>query len=70
MSRVNHGLGKRTEDDDVQNQNDEPEDTATGAVLPAVSGGRGRNVTNGRAESESRQAELEKEVQDDVEHLD
>lgn len=61
---------KRTKDNNIQDQNDEAEDTAAGAVLPAVSGRGGSNVTDGRAQGEGGQAELEEEVEDGVQHLE
>lgn len=65
------GRETRTEDDDVQDQDNEANDAAAGAVLPGVSGRRGRDVLyDGGAKGERSQAELEKESEESMEHLD
>lgn len=62
--------GERTEDNDIQDQDNEADDTATGAILPRVSCSSGRNILHDRcAEGQSSQAQLEKEVEDDIEHF-
>lgn len=64
------GGGGRTEDNDIQDQHDEADDTATGAILPRVACGSGRNILHdGCAESQSSQGQLEEEAEDNVEHL-
>lgn len=63
-------MGERTEDNDIQDQDNEADDTATGTILPRVSCGSGRNILHDRgAEGQSSQAQLEEEVEDSVEHL-
>lgn len=59
----------RTEDDDVENQNNEANDTATGAILPAVVDGAGRDLLgDGGGKGEGCQTELEEEGVDVLIH--
>lgn len=63
------GRVRRTEDDDVQNQDDEANDPATGAILPAVVDGAGGDLLrDGGGKGEGGQAELEEEGVDVLIH--
>lgn len=63
-------LCQRTEDENVEDQNNKPKHAAAGTVLPAVAGGCGRDVLrDGGSEGEGGQAELEEEGEDLVEHF-
>lgn len=67
------GLGRevRTEDDDIEDQDDEAQDATAGAILPRVASSGSRDVLrDGRGKGESSQAELEEEAEEVVEHLD
>lgn len=63
------GLRALTEDDDVEDQDDEANDTTTGAVLPAVvDGASGDLLSDGGGKGEGGQAELEEEGVDVLIH--
>lgn len=60
---------RRTEDDDVEDQDNEANDTATSAILPAVVDGAGGDLLgDGGGKGEGCQAELEEEGVDVLIH--
>ncbi len=52
----------RTKDDNVEDEDDKPQQSAAGAVLPAVVQGFGRN---GSSKAEGGQAQLEQDARDE-----
>jgi hypothetical protein len=64
-------LRRRTEDNNIENQDDESDDATTRAVLPSISVDIGCDFAGKRGgQGESSQAELEEDVQGVLEHVD
>ena len=69
MYLVAKEMGRRTEDDDVENQDDESDDATASTILPSV--GRGSRDFAGErsSEGEGGQAKLEEDGQSVLEHV-
>lgn len=68
-NRAIYDGGERTEDDDVQNQDNEANDATTGAILPAIVDAAGGDLLcDGGGKGEGGQAELEEECVDVLIH--